>query len=341
MSDSLAYDVTVGKLSTAWPGSEGNAEVVSLETCLGVSGGWCRLELGPTAGAIPKVGDAIVVKLNGGDGLKTVFTGWVEATRANPTTWLIRGEDGLSKLAKLDPEGVWEDATADAVLKDLISKAGLSAGTVCAGPKLRVFYAHRGVRGLHQARNLLDRMGAELWVDPEGKVQVATPTTDSADHTFTWGEDIVDFAIEAFEPAIRGLEVFGEGAAEAQGASKGHWLPADTSGLVGRSKLDKSGKVASGSAGQPGLRAIDGALSTASDCGKVAEAFMKRVAARPLAGELTVLGRSSVKPGDKVKVDSLPSDHPTAGVLGKAVLWVREVRHSLSAEAGYVTRVGV
>lgn len=341
MSGSLAFDVRVGGLSAVWPGSSGNAELVSVETCVGVSGGWCRVELSPSVGSIPKVGDAVTIQLDGGDGLKAVFTGVVEATRASPTAWVVRGEDGLSKLSKLDPEGAWEDAKADAVLKDLVGQAGLSVGAVCAGPKLRVFYAHRGVRGLRHVRGLLDRMGAELWIDPDGKVQVAAPSTDSAEHTFTWGEDIVDLAVEAFAPVVQGLEVFGEGAAEAKGSAKGHWLPADNTSIVGRSKLDQSGKATSGSKGQPGLRAVDGALASASGCGEVATAWMSRVAARPVAGELTVTGRSSVRPGQTVKVASLPDDHPTASVLGGKVMWVREVRHTFSGEAGFITRVGV
>ena len=128
MAGNLAFDVSVGGLSAVWPGRSGNAELVSLETCLGVSGGWCRVELGPTSGTPPKIGDAVAVKLDGGDGLKTVFTGQVEAARASPTAWLIRGEDGLSKLAKLDPEGSWSDAKADAPKK---AAGGCGGGCSC------------------------------------------------------------------------------------------------------------------------------------------------------------------------------------------------------------------
>lgn len=46
----LGFAVTVGRQSARWPAADGTLELLELECCTGVGGGWARLRLGPPQG---------------------------------------------------------------------------------------------------------------------------------------------------------------------------------------------------------------------------------------------------------------------------------------------------
>lgn len=335
----IGFSVTVGGLKASWPATDGTLDLVSLECATGVGGGWARIRLGPPQGEAPPLGAAVTVELDDGDGSTTVFTGEADHVGSTATAWVIRAHDGLPRLARLDLEQTWEDTTADAVVKDILGAAGLTVGEVCEGPALRVFTALRGPRGLRVVEGLLARMGAELCIDGDGKANVAAPRTGAADHTLTWGEDLLDIDVQRRPPALPGATVWGEGAAEAQGASKGHWLPKDVGALVGRAAVDDAGAVVAGAAGQPGLTLVDGALASARDCQAVADNVTKLLASRPIEGAIVSLGRTAIKPGDLISIAKIPAGHSLAAVLADGPLRARRVIQRFDAAAGYTTRV--
>ncbi len=335
----VGFSVTFGGLKASWPATGGTLELVSLECATGVGGGWARVRLGPPQGEAPELGAAVTVELDDGDGSQKVFTGVADHVGSTATAWVLRAHDGLPALARLDLEKTWHDTTADAVLKDILGAAALAVGEVCSGPPLRTFTALRGPRGLRIVEGLLARMGAELFIDGAGKVIVATPKTGAADHTLTWGEDLLDIDVRRRPPALPGVAVHGEGAAEAQGQSKGHWLPKDVGALVGRAAIDAEGAVVAGAAGQPGLTIVDGALATAKACQTVADNFTKLLAASPIEGALTSLGRTAIKPGDLVSIAKLPAEHSLTAVLAGGPLRARRVIQRFDATTGFTTRV--
>lgn len=335
----VGFTVTVGGLRASWPAAGGALDLVSLECATGVGGGWARVRLGPPQGEAPAPGAPVTVDLDDGDGSTRVFTGLADHVGSTATAWVLRAHDGLPALARLDLERAWADTTADAIVKDILGAAGLAIRAVCPGPPLRVFTALRGPRGLRVVQGLLDRMGAELHVDGAGKIVVATPRSGAADHTITWGEDLLDIDVRRRPPAQPGVTVHGEGATDAQGKARGHWLPKDASALVGRAAIDATGELVAGAAGQPGLTLVDGALATAAACKTVAENFTKLLAARPLEGAVVTLGRAIFNVGDLVEVAGLPADHSLAAVLAGQPLRARRVIHRLDATAGFTTRV--
>lgn len=334
----VGFAVTVGDLTASWPSTGGSLELVALECATGIGGGWARIRLGPPQGEAPPLGAAVTVELDDGDGAIKVFTGVADHVGSTATSWVLRAHDGLPALARLDLERAWRDTTADAVIKDILGAAGLEASEVCSGPPLRTFTALRGPRGLRVVEGLLARMGAELHIDGTGAAVVATPRTGAADHTLTWGEDLLAIDIRRRPPALPGVTVHGEGAAEAQGASKAHWLPKDVSALVGRAKLDAD-EVVAGAAGQPGLTLVDGALATTKACQTVADNFTKLLAASPIEGALTTLGRTTIKPGDLLGIAGLPDGHSLTAVLAGGTLRARRVIHRFDATTGFTTRV--
>lgn len=338
-SATVGFTVKVGGLGASWPGTDGTLELLALESATGVGGGWARLQLGPPQGQAPASGDVVTIDLDDGNGSKRVFTGEVDHVGSSPTAWRLRAHDGLPRLARVDLERVWADTTADLVLKDLLAAAELKVGEVCEGPALRSFTALKGPRGLRLVEGLLARMGAELFIDGAGAVIVAIPKTGAAAHTLTWGEDLLDLQVARCPPALPGVEVHGEGASDALGASKGHWLPKDASALVGRAAIDAAGVVAAGAAGQPGFTVVDGALGTAKACKAVAQAQARLLASRPLQGSAVSLGRAAIQPGERVAIAGLPEGHSLAAVLADGSLRARRVIHRFDATAGFTTRV--
>lgn len=335
----VGFSVAVGGLKASWPATGGTLELVSLECATGVGGGWARIQLGPPQGEAPALGAAVTVELDDGDGAPIkVFTGVADRVGSSATAWVLRAHDGLPALARLDLEKTWADTTADAIIKDILGAAGLTVGEVCAGPSLRVFTALRGPRGLRVVEGLLARMGAELVIDGAGKVVVATPRTGAADHTLTWGEDLLDIDVRRRPPALPGAVCYGEGAADALGASKGHWISKEN-GAVGRAAIDAKGEVVAGAAGQPGLTIVDGALASASVCKEVAENFTKLLAASPIEGSVVCLGRPIIKPGEIIKIAGVPAEHSLAAVLAGGPLRARRVVHRFDAATGFTTRV--
>ena len=335
----VGFSVTVGKLRARWPASDATLDLIALESATGVGGGWARLELGPPQGDAPVVGDAVTIELDDGTGSRRVFTGEVDHTGSTPTAWRLRAHDGLPRLARIDLERVWTDTTADAVIKDLLAAAKLKVAAVCEGPALRLYTALKGPRGLRLVEGLLARMGAELFIDGDGAVVVATPKTGAAAHTLTWGEDLLDLQVARCPPALPGVEVRGEGASDALGASKGHWLPKDVSALVGRAAIDEAGAVVAGAAGQPGFTIVDGALATAKVCKAVAEAQARLLASRAILGAALALGRAAIRPGERLAIAGLPKGHSLAAVLAGESLRARRVIHRFDATAGFTTRV--
>ncbi|MBL9106681.1 MAG: hypothetical protein JNL82_37515 [Myxococcales bacterium] len=339
MTGGLGFAVAVGELTARWPADGGGLELVSLECATGVGGGWARVRLGPPQGRAPAVGAPVSVDLDDGDGPRRVFTGRADHVGSTAAAWQLRAHDGLPALAHLDLERAWHDTTADAVLKDILAAAGLAVAAVCPGPPLRTFHALRGPRGLRVVEGLLARMGAELHVDGAGAVVVAAPRSGAADHTLTWGQDLLALDLRRRPPAAPGVTIFGEGAAESQGQARGHWLPRDVSALVGRAAVDADHAVHAGAAGQPGLTLVDGALAGARACQTVAENFTKLLAASPIEGSVTTLGRTTIRPGDLVAVAGLPDDHSLAAVLAGRPLRARRVVQRFDATGGFTTRV--
>lgn len=335
----LGFAITVGSQSARWPATDGTLELLELECSTGVGGGWARLRLGPPQGETPAAGDRVTIALDDGSGERAVFTGELDHVGATPTAWRLRAHDGLPRLARLEPERVWTDTTADAVLRDLLTAAGLGVGEVCSGPALRVFHALRGARGLRLVETLLARMGAELIIAADGKAHVVTPTPGAAQHTLTWGADILDLDLTRRPPTRAGVVVHGEGARDSLGASKAHWLPRDITALVGRASIDSQGAVTSGDAADPSVTIVDGALDTAAACKAVATAYARLLAARPVRGSLLALGRAAIEPGQRLAIAGIPKDHALAHVLADPPLRARRVIHRFAASSGFTTRV--
>ncbi len=337
----IAYEVKVGAFQASSRPHKGNGQVRSISCSLTMdgSGGHCYLELVATGAAQPRPGDATTVTLDDGHGGATVFTGEVQETRAAADTARVVGVDGLTKLARLDVDGAYEQMSAGAIAKELLQKAGAPLGTIEDGPKFPSYVLHRGPRALRHLQRLAEQCGFDVYTDGDGKVHFAAPKAGGADHAFTYSAQVLRTGLQQVATAVDGLQVWGEGAASTQGSDKAHWLVKDLAPVSGKASVDTSFTVKPGSEGSLMREVRDGAMRTGEDAATQARARMALLASRPLRGFVEVLGSPKVKLGDRVKLDDIPSTHPVSALATGKVLRVRAVRHTLSMKTGFVTRM--
>jgi hypothetical protein len=337
----IAYEVKIGSFQASSQPRAGNGQVRSISCALTLdgAGGHCYLELVATGSAPPKPGDKTTINLDDGNGGATVFTGEVQETKASSDTAIVVGADGLAKLARFDLEGAYEQMSAGAIAKELVQKAGATAGKIEDGPKFPSYVLHRGPRALRHLQRLAEQCGFDVFTDGDGKVHFAAPKQGGADHTFTYPEQVLRTGLEQVSPAYDGVQVWGEGAASAKGSDKAHWLVKDLASVSGKASMDDSFTVKPASAGKLMREVRDGAVRTGDDAATQAKARMALLASRPLRGFIEVLGSPKVKPGDLVKLDDIPAEHPVKALASGKVLRVRTVRHALSLQTGFVTRM--
>ncbi|WP_164013189.1 contractile injection system protein, VgrG/Pvc8 family [Pyxidicoccus trucidator] len=337
----IAYSVTIGSFKASSKAGQGNGAVRSIvsELTMDGAGGRCTLELATSDSALPLPGDATTVSLDAGDGSVTVFTGVVLETRATPDSATVVGTDALAKLARLDVCGAYESTTAGSIVSELVQKAGATAGTIEDGPTFPSYVLHRGPRALRHIQRLAEQCGFDVYTDGKGQVHFVPPADGGPDHTFVYRKQVLRAELRETPPALDGVEVWGEGAASTQGTEKGHWLVADLASVSGKAALGSNGSVQAGSAGSLPREVRDGALRTGDDAATHAKARMTALASRPVRGFIEVLGAPAVKPGDTVQLNDIPKGHPVESLASGKVLRVRGVRHTLSASAGFVTRM--
>ena len=337
----IGYQVTIGSFQASSRAGQGNGAVRSImsELTMDGAGGRCHLELVASDAAPPQPGDATTISLDAGNGSVTVFTGTVMETRTTPETALIVGTDALASLARLDVSAAYEDTAAGALVSELVQQAGATAGTIEDGPTFNRYALHRGPRALRHIQRLAEQCGFDVYTDGEGQVHFAAPRQGASDHTFTYRTQVLKASLQRSPPAQDGVVVWGEGAASTQGTEKAHWLVADLSSVQGKAAVNASLRVQAGGEGRFPREVRDGAVRTGDDAATQARMRMAALASRPLRGFLEVLGAPAVKPGDLIQLEDIPSTQPVHALATGKVLRVRAVRHTLSARAGFVTRM--
>lgn len=342
MPGSTAYAATVGSYRVDSDARRGDRQLLSLVVERGMDApGRCIVELADPLHAPVASGEVVTVRLDVGNGSHTVFTGEAYASAVTATGQVVRAVDGLSKLAAARMDASYADVTSAFVLKDLIGKAGAQAGTVAPGPSLGTYVVHHQSRVLHHCGVLAALGGADLWTDGDGKVHCATPKSGSADHSFKLGETILALDLRMEEPAVDGIEVWGEGAAGSNGADAAHWLTTDLAGVAGKAAV-KDGKAQPDQTGLHPVRLHAAALRAGEDAAKVAKAWAEAAAVRGVRGRIEVIGAPAVEPGDLIGLDDLPRDHAVAKMLaGGKLLRVRCVRHVLDRARGLRTTLEV
>ena len=272
------------------------------------------------------VGKELTVKL-GHDGTdELVFTGDVVGLTPALVGVTVRSLGKMNDLLNLRTAMTYEKKTPGDVVKALVSAAGLSAGTVTAGPKLPRYAVDMRMSGYAHARELADRLGFELYTSAEGKVMFHEPTVTAVppNKNFAYGERLLDASV-AQRPAAWGKVTVGaESPVSKEGEKTAHWLTTN----------DKDYRGAAGS-GKPELLVIDPAARTTDMAKTFAAGYQTLGERRAKQITLVLLGTPEIDLGDAVGIKGVPEN------IADDKGYVFAIDHDFSADGGFITRLRI
>ena len=205
----------------------------------------------------------------------------------------------------------------------MASEAEVETATVEDGIDLPVYLADSGSSFYDHAEGLARRNGFDLYTDEEGALVFARFAVTSADHTFRYGEQIIDVSVERGSP-LEGASVVPESPASSLGGDTASWFVKDPS----PHRADAGGGAARLILSDPLLKTKEAATSTAD----ALLYFSQRAA---VSGHVSVMGYAKVKLGEAVALEGVPD----AGVDG--LYQVMSVSHRLDRRQGFRTVVGL
>lgn len=326
----LIYKITIGKLVASQKAASDEAVLTSMTSTLCLSGsvGHCVIELSAVNTAPPATGSAVSVEVTVDNKNHTLFTGKVQTVRGNATKLRITAVDGLDELARRAFSRSYEKKSAKDIVKDVLAVASLQAGELATGPTFASYLLPPSISALAHLRRLAEICGCSLYADSAGKVHFTTPPTGEAKHRFAFSKDVVSIDLASNSFIYDCVQVRGEGAASEKGQQKAHFLPQSPANVIGRA-----------GSGAYVHSVGNGAARSKSDAATEAKARLTQHTSRPVNGSLCVMGSPLVQPGDLIAIEGIPDNQALSKIISGRSLRASAVRHSLTVQAGYLTRI--
>jgi hypothetical protein len=299
----------------------------ALGAAAGAALGGASAALGGAAGggaAFPVAsGDEGSIDLGFADaGPTRVFSGAVASVGSTlaGTVRVVAG-NGATRLARLRLDQAFEQLSAGDVIRKLAEAAGVSVGSVEAGPTLAYLAVDGRERALDHVARLARRSDAAARIDPEGVLQVAPLEEGAPVATYRYGHDLLRLTLEDALPAVASVTVVGNGAAGSQGGEAAAWMVRDPAPVT-----------ATAGEGEPTRTLSDGAARSAEAAQIAARARAAAASRQGVTGTAVVPGAPEILPGATVEL----ADVPFAGANGTFL--VLAVRHRFHPRQGLVTR---
>lgn len=316
------FTLAVGDLRSRTGEPVGGPTRMVVERDMDVASDAVRIELADRAGVAP--GDPMQLALGHEGDESPVFVGEVAAVYPTPAGAEVRGVGMMAALLRLRVASTYEGRAAGDVVRDLLDRAGLRAGTVEAGPTLPRYSTHPGCGAHAHVRGLADRLGLELYADRRGRVMFHAPAPGTSE-PYGFGRHLLDITGQLL-PAVEGeVRVGGESPMSERGADTSHWLSRDDPAHRG---------VAGGPGGQQRV-VLDPAARTKDLADRFAEGWWTVATRARRRVRVTVLGRAEVDLGDPADTTDVPDE-----ALDGAG-YVRALRHVLSTDGGFLTELTV
>jgi len=169
------------------------------------------LDLPPQVKFIAGVDDVAELTLDGGDaagdGARKVLTGTVRSIRRTLTAIGVTGSDAGADLAAFRPATTFSDVSAADVTQSLASEVGASVGDVSANLKLAAYTAHQGRTAAEHVAYLAQLAGCIAHVDADGRLNVMTRPSDTADVALLHGREILEFERRESPPSAQRVAI--------------------------------------------------------------------------------------------------------------------------------------
>lgn len=311
----IAHKITLGSTSLT-------SRLLDLETRAGldVPVHVCRVVLDAVTTVSAAPGDDIKIELGYDKNLTKVFSGKISSVARGIETVTIEGASSFTALTAARINSLYEKQNAGDIVSDLLGKLDVKKGTVEAGEKFASFTVSDQENAWSVIAALAARCGFDFYADPEDKA-VFKKYAAAETHAFEYGIHILDFSQDTLQPALDGVEVYGESpVGQGQGDDASAWLTKKT---VKGSAGETSGNV---------LHVIDAAARTQELVRALAGNLLKtyQIQAR---GRMRVLGEPTVKLGDAIKLSKMPD------TAQNGTYKVTSIRQRLNRRVGFVTDV--
>jgi len=287
------------------------------------------------------VGDDATLALGYEGEEETVFTGTVEAVYPAITGVAVRALGTMGDLLNLRASAAFTNQSAGSIVRDLLGRAGLSAGTVADGPVLPRYVVDRALSGYRHLKELADRLGYELYADCDGDVMFyavgsaagldapggalggllgAAAGFAGGGESYAFGRQLLRAAAGRRDAAWGSVEVGGESPMSRRGDTTEHWLTTnddDCQGTAGD--------------GDPTLLVRDPVARTKDLADRFAAGRLAVATRTAREVSIIVLGRPQVDLGDPITTGDVPDEE----VNGTG--YVRAIRHRFEEREGFVT----
>ncbi|HET7042714.1 MAG TPA: hypothetical protein VFI13_11870 [Gemmatimonadales bacterium] len=295
--------------------SAAEAALVRLKITLGLSGSHDAAELTLWPASKLKdaaAGDALEISLGEQDDEDAVFTGEVTQVLAGADAIVLEGLAATIALSRARRSQTYVSQSVADIVKDLASD--IDVDTVQGDLQLDAYSLDDRRTLWSHVLDLAALTGADVGCSADGGLRFAPFESGTADVTLRYGADVLAWhAGPRTAPAVP--TAVASGAASDQGSDKWHWLTRDPAN------------------GTTGARVV-AAFRTRDAADTLNQALSDRASRAALRGQMLLVGRSGVRPGDRVEVTDLPTgDLGTLRVLG--------VEHVLDARTGFTTALTV
>lgn len=270
-----------------------------------------------------KKNDKVDVELGYSGELKKVFTGSVDRISPNITHVMISGLSPFANLLSLRKDAIRLNLKSGDIVSYLANEAKVELASIDNGFELPYYVIDSRRNAYEHCIGLAKRNGFDLYCDEQGKLVFNKFSKTRADHTFTYAKDILTVQVDSSSPLYEGVEVYGESPIGSKGKDSWCWYTKDFASNKGSEGKEEKSLLIQDSI----IRTKDAALA----CAKAKLNFMEKSS---VFGSATVQGNPEVKLGGTVEFKECPQEELNQ------LFQVRQVRHILSKNSGFITEIG-
>lgn len=314
------YKLTIGS-TTYTVSSKSRLLHLQVSASLNLPVNACTIALSPDESLSLKPADQVSVELGYQDKQTLVFTGKISRVDWGIQQIKIEATSSFRALTIARCNRLYEKSHAGDIVKDLAqSQLELAIGKVENGLQFPVYAVGDRQTVYAHLRTLAQQCQMQFYADPQDKLVFAAYAARQT-HALKYGVNILAFDLEEQQPAIVGVEVYGESpASQGQGDQAVSWL------------AQKAVKGSAGKSGAMTLRQIDATARTTDLASKIAAAYLTAASVKR-RGRVRLLGDAKIQLGDGIQVSQMPiaAHNGTFRVTG--------VTHHLSERKGFYTLV--
>lgn len=289
----IDYQIEIGSLVFK-PGSNSRLIGLHSQSSMGAPVAYCRMAFTVPADLSMAVGDPVTVQLGYDGDLSTVFTGAATEVEWQLDQVIVEAESLSRQLAALRVNMYFENAFTGDIASSLAGETELSTGRLEPGLQLPFYAVGSNRSAWDHLAELALQCGFDLYTDERDQL-VFGSAMPGVPKLFQFGINMLRFQVEERQPAVSGVEVFGESpASHGGGPDSATWF---------------TKKEVKGSAGSnPKQRVYAPAGRSQELTAQMANNIWSERSIQK-TGRLRTLGDAAITLGTLLQVSGMPADH--------------------------------